>query len=675
MKRRFKALTLILFAYGYCICQTNRQPVDLQTPAQDKETPSDSIKTIFVSRQDFIINKFTSSDSCVVERSAGAVTVNQSALYDLDYNTAALSRNEYMDMSGSVVKKGVIYKGISLGLDWTPVAILNSSATKKAFLGSLDIGPVVGMNYFNVPLKLRTGFAAKKWNDSLSINGLSLNEFKNGSLNSDNGYYGAFEMGNFNSVLPFMPIHASVNGYGRNMGTSKSIAGVGSFLYAGGLVSGDSVLLSYNDSLVNGRDASLSEAGDGKSRYIQNSRRVERSYTMSGSLKGKRRFFLAPDIAYSYSGYSMALPSSSTLTSDRSHRDNALTMALASDSLPHINYSGSLRIDWEKEEKLGGKNIDMVMNGDSLHNDSMLVKIHDYNGYRAKMAHAVSMYSRKGMGFKYIFEISRYSQTYPLQYTDENDSVIRDHSDNDWIVQNHQIDATVFACKKVKIITSGEYTSNLRFYLDSTRSVNNVTDHSYKTGVSVFFDPVADVSIEENSFAEAKKTDFEYPELQAENQNYPPYSRRFTSRLGLNWNCSSKLTLRCDWNEIYSDQGYWYDSEYSSDTTDTVSVNVKKYYAIVTKTWEHDITASAKYSFGNNLMLEAGSTLKNIYETDYKNKKYTPNDDMIKYIVIPYINVCSAMNEHLKVNFKLRRYIDTIADDYWDFSFLFSVSF
>jgi hypothetical protein len=329
-----------------------------------------------------------------------------------------------------------------------------------------------------------------------------------------------------------------------------------------------------------------------------------------------------------------------------------------------------LRIDWEQEQKLGGTNIAMRVNSDSSNIDSLNVKINDYNGYKAVMDHGLSVVLPGGTGFQYTFSISRYAQTYPLYYLLGQDTV-RNYDDNDWIVQDHHLDATVFSHKSEKIILSGEYSSNLRYYLKSQRSADNATDELYRAGISLMGDLAKKVRLEEDAQMEAKQTTYEFPIVQARSQNYSSYSRRFTSKLGMSWNYSNKDTLRALWSEIYSDQGYWYNSAYN----DTTPVTPGNYYAILSKTWNHSLTLEISRSLREYLTLTMGSSLQNIYELGFKSRGYVPNRAMIKFVTAPFIKLTSTMNEHLRVNISLRRYIDTIADDYWDFTFFFSALF
>ncbi|HEX7510658.1 MAG TPA: hypothetical protein VF335_05120, partial [Chitinivibrionales bacterium] len=401
MKRSAVCLICFAFAGRAVYTQTVEWPYDQQYREQEQKNLADSNRTDFSSRQSLYINTFTNRDSLSIVNAGKAATMHQSVLYDLHYNTVAQTRNEYFDLSGSTLRKGLLQPGGALGVDWTPILILNSNLANQAVLGSMDIGPVARVGLFHIPLTLRGGYAVKRWSDNLAA-GNVFSRFTE-SLQSDNGYYGAFEFGDAVAPLPLIPIKAVVKGYGRNMETAKMIAGDAAFSLTQHVATGDSIFVMYNDSLIDGRDAMLSEAGAGKSRYINDSRRIERSYQVSAGFKGKYRFSLQPAFAYSFSRYSVEFPANGILTADRRNTDNSITMLLRTDSSAAVNYRGALYIGWENEEKLGGKTIEMKINADNSNVDSLHVVLNGYNGYRAVMEHSVSYYAPNGIGLQYNF--------------------------------------------------------------------------------------------------------------------------------------------------------------------------------------------------------------------------------------------------------------------------------
>jgi len=140
----------------------------------------------------------------------------------------------------------------------------------------------------------------------------------------------------------------------------------------------------------------------------------------------------------------------------------------------------------------------------------------------------------------------------------------------------------------------------------------------------------------------------------------------------VHWNFFRQDTIHALWNEIYTDQGYWYNSSYT-DSGASGAMNI--YYAILNKTWDHTLTLMGNHTLKNGIVVAAGSSLQGIYALDFKARDYRPNPLMIKYVVVPFLTISSLLNEHMHIQGKIRRYIDTISDDYWDFSMVFNIGF
>ena len=70
---------------------------------------------------------------------------------------------------------------------------------------------------------------------------------------------------------------------------------------------------------------------------------------------------------------------------ERRNTDQSVAFLLGSDPSFYINYSGGLRVDWEREEKLFGSTINMSGPADSSELDTLKVKLNDYTGYKAAM--------------------------------------------------------------------------------------------------------------------------------------------------------------------------------------------------------------------------------------------------------------------------------------------------
>jgi predicted glutamine amidotransferase len=138
------------------------------------------------------------------------------------------------------------------------------------------------------------------------------------------------------------------------------------------------------------------------------------------------------------------------------------------------------------------------------------------------------------------------------------------------------------------------------------------------------------------------------------------------------------MTVRCEWQEIYSDDGYWFSGSYdtvSARTQDSSRANFHPYYAILRKSWEHSLVLAINDTLAGKIILEAGSSFKDISDYEYKNHQYSLSQLKIGYVIIPFLALNTALNEHFTIKLLVKRYIDTIADDYWNLSFIFSADF
>ena len=389
------ALLLCLGAFRLGLCQVSQWPVSLQLPEQG-EAPADSSRVGFVSGQNLYINTFKNHDSLTLRHVDSLYTAGQSMVYDLNNDALFNSRNQYIDMSGMVLRKNAFH-GISLGLDWTPTIVINSLNGSEGVLGSMDIGPIVRLNPWHIPVSLRAGAAAKTWNDSLSSNlkQVRMNQFRN-----DKGYYGAFEIGDAVRPVFNLPLYFNAKVYDRSMENSKLVAAIGSALLIRGLPTGDSLFILYADSLINGKDAALGQGQDGKTRYTNIAQRMERSYQVTGGLKGKQRLFLLPAMTYSLSRYTFANYSEANSLSDRRDANNTVNFMLATRPDFFIKYSGGLCIDWETEDRVPGGLSSLIANSDGSNLDSLRVSLNGYNGYKATMANYFSMDAGKGRSLR-----------------------------------------------------------------------------------------------------------------------------------------------------------------------------------------------------------------------------------------------------------------------------------
>jgi len=665
LARTFFYVSLVLLcrsAYG----QANVWPQQLMLPpAIDSSAVPDTHSVFFSSQQSLYIQTLKNHDSLSLIRNDSLYDIWQTAVYDLknENTAAATSRTQYFDMSGSILKK---YPGtaLALGFDWTPSMLLNMQKSVQSVLGSIDIGPVIQYKAYNMPLRLRGGISALSWSDSLPLRLL------NARINNSVGGYAGFELGDFSKPLSFMPLYINAQGYGRTNANAGLISGIGTALYTTTLTTGDTLFALITDSLINGNNTNLGQNLDGKSRYSNIDRRFEHSYMYSGGLKAKERFFLQPGFVYSFEQYSLKNYSQNNALSDKQNTDRMVQFMLNSSPEHAIVYSGGLRVDWEHEDWLYGKKLGISV--DSLNIDSLRVNLNDFTGYKASTSHSVTINAGHGRMLSYSFDITRYAKTYGNFYLSNGDTV-RNNNDNDWIIQHHQLELVPFSSPVWKTMLTGEYSENLRYNLRAEKSAYNYIDYMYRLSSTTTFTPGTKFQFEETAIAEVNKTEYSFPveRIRLNIDNTPPaYSRKFTSRLTALWKPSKSLSLKAEWGERYWDNGYWLDKIYLDTlvyTNDSLINAFSPYYAVQQKSWDHSLTLAVTLTLAKYLQLEIGSPIEGIAYSVYKNNGYTTS---LSYTISPYMLLQSKLNSIFNIQCRLKRYIYTKADDYWDLNFL-----
>ncbi len=689
MKRISGAVMFCLLSAPVVFAQVDQWPFDL-SPSPDDRIELDSGGITFVSQQALYMNTITNSDSLWLLRKGRSYDIYQSLYYRYEKNNLFESRKQYLDLSGSVLKKRVVFPWMSMGIDWTPMLLLNSSRVNHALSSSLDLGPVVRAGILSVPIVVRGGLAGKLQNDRFSIS--DFNIVNSPDMRHDQGVFGAFEVGDTNTPVYSLPIYLSIKGYGRILETSKMITGIGSALFYKPLLSGDTVSILYADSIINGSGVVLGDEGaQGKSFFLDIPQSIVRSSQVKAGIKGKYRLLLQPAFIYSYSQHSIEYPSEEPFLrqlnalGDRENRVQSINMMLKSDSSIAVHYSGGLRIDLEREEKLFNQSINMPRTADSSNRDTLNVKLNDYNGFRAIMSQAFSLFNANGVGFEYSFNIARYLKTYPNSYFEIRDTArhnydtVKSNDDKDWIVQSHHIGVTPLCSKKGKITVMGEYSTNLNYYLKGAKSANNSIDYIYLIGVSSFFKPLQGLKGEAEIVADAKRTEYVFPEDYLKLGFLPPsYSREITSRLGFTREGHGFDSIKTAWGEHYEDDGYWYGTISVDDSVKSDSSNARSaFYGIERKQWRHGGSLIASKLIAGSVLSELGTSVDYIYQKKYSmlQREFVIDTAQTRWVLVPFLTMESKLNKYFTLKLKIKRYIDTVKDDYWDFAILFRAGF
>jgi hypothetical protein len=682
--------------------QVNEWPYDLKPPEPAQTPATDTSGTDFISQQSLYMNTIVSLDSLRISSDNRVQSSRQIGYYRLEKNELFNTRKQYFDLSGAVLKKKFIGQHVSMGLDWTPIVLLNSSSVNHALSGSLDIGPVIQADILSIPLTIRGGLAGKVQNDNFSID--ELHETISGNARRDKGLYAAYDAGTGDAPVYSWPLFINLKGYGRSQETSKLFTNIGSALLCRDFISGDTLSLLYTDSLINGSGAVLGDEGaQGKSFFMDIPQSIIRSYGIKGGIQAKYRFFLQPAFYYSFARHSLQYPGDDYVAnrhnelSDRQNTVSSVNAMLKSDPSLLISYSGGLRIDLEKEEKLFKGRISSYRMIDSSNADSLKVKLNDYDGYRAIMKHVVSMRTKQGAGLEYTYNISRYLKTYPFHYLkkkfipikiDSNaidiimkTDTLSSDDDKDWIIQNHHLALIPISNPRGKISFIGEYSKNLSYYLKEEKSANNSMDYFYLLGVNSFFNVSERVKFEESIATDVKRTEYVFPhEYHALGFLPPSYSRELSALSQVTWKPDKKYMFAFQWKEHYEDDGYWFDKE-SVDSTgphyDSLIAIFNPYYGIERIQWRHSCALNATIMLNQNTKFSLGGSFEYVFQKKFNDLKneYVIDELQTRYIFVPSLAINSQLNQYFTFKTKIMRNVDTVKDDYWDFIFNFNARF
>ena len=85
----------------------------------------------------------------------------------------------------------------------------------------------------------------------------------------------------------------------------------------------------------------------------------------------------------------------------------------------------------------------------------------------------------------------------------------------------------------------------------------------------------------------------------------------------------------------------------------------------------------ASITIKNFLGIRVGSMFQDIYfrEYDLEKRFYDTQLTSVGYVMAPFLRVKLYLGEKTELAYFMRRYIDTIADDYWDFSLNINAGF
>ena len=670
---------MILLAGSTGTAQT--WPLDLQMP-QVLE-PDDSSGITITADQSINRAVFKSTDSVIYEQNDSLRYFRQLVFYKLKYDGQFRMSNQELDFSGSTLFKQTLVPWLRIGMDWSPHATYSSDTLGGFMQGAFDVGPSVLIKPIPFPLRLKGGFSGRIWNELIPVNPLNTSY---ADFSTDRGFFGALEYGSTQAPLFIgTGLWGSLQAYGRHTGRANLAWARAGLLYGTEVFAGDSILLAVADTVSSGNDASLRQAG-GSVRYVADPENTTHSLRVAGAFKGASLFFVKPTLGYAYALSSRAYPAVYKNYLDEMNSSHTVCGALATDSSITIQYAGTFTAKGEQKNALFLSPVGERLT--AFNAESLQVNLNDCDQFSIATEHHIALFSPESLGISYDFILKRNSKTYPRFYSTIIDTIrnildtTRNVNDYDWIMQSHRL--TVVPLKLPICIVSmyGGYQLSNSSYLRKELSKDNSIDRTFRLGGSLTVIPLQPLQVGIKVDAEARTTEFSFPYAYwydgSIDDDYPPMSRVLNFSLSAQWQVLPVCTLKGQWAELYWDEGTWVGKQYLDDRRYTAQTRsqMNEYYALDKKWLTSSLDFSLVWVLGDYNTIEIGSQAQDVYYRVWSDslKIFDINSLGSGYVLMPYVSGNFYVTDKLSAQLKIKRYIDTIADDYWDLLLLCSIA-
>ncbi|KMQ51021.1 hypothetical protein CHISP_2163 [Chitinispirillum alkaliphilum] len=533
--------------------------------------------------------------------------------------------SQYLDLSGEFLKKSNV-DGFRYGFDWAPALNSFQGRTAGGLLVTTDFGPVLSYEYRGVPFLLRTGITAQSSADTL-YPGLGLIK----ETENHPGFYGAFQLGNYQRPFVGYPVFFEGSGFGRSVdGTGMAIL-AGSVLSAIEIGSGDSILLFYGDTLFNGKEGYIGESVEGVT-MINTPWKIERNSRFSAGVRLQERASLSSAFWYGFSLNDLRYPSDDRMWDGHLKRHNVGTQ-VGTDPALDFGISGDFRIEWREFER----NRSAV--DSSLQNRSVMTE------YNPRLNISLHGELPVPVRARYDYMVSRVLTEFPVL---QAETALR--NDRDRLTSSHRLSFSTEELSGFVGELYGELTYYTLQFLRSHQSSRNRSEDGQRLGLVLNYESQWGIGISEHISAEAKKSDHHFREFHTHPFNFNPpwYSRGFSSLTALDWVISELYAISLQWNKRYSDYGYWYGREYMVNMPED-TINRTDFYAIAGKS----VMQSLDFSFlfrKDDLNAQLGVKGIEIHDRIWDQVYGTGKKG---YIIEPYIRANKAFGESLGMSLLL----------------------
>ncbi|MDD5673127.1 MAG: hypothetical protein PHC61_03100 [Chitinivibrionales bacterium] len=635
-------------------------------------TDSPSVLMIH-SEQTKYLSQSKSNDSFVWRHNDSLSALSQMAAYQITYDPALGSTRQYADLSGSFFKKIKNGGGAQLGLEWAPTLVFSQNDSIGGQLTTLEAGPSGKFALLNIPVTARSGIAARTLNNQIPSHVFQTHL---ADYFSDVGYYGGLQVAGNRLPFSLFPLYGGASLYGRRLGGVTTASALGGLMGMASLYKEDSIFAGIADSFSSGSQISP----DGKSHFVAAPQTIGQTLTADAVLRPATRLHCAPLVFYEYSQQSQRYRDQQFSFSDVQNYNHAIAASLTTDSLIPVEYRGRIRFDNGGYDRLFTRTFKQgsILQQPQTAVESSLVQqytaqLDDYNLFKVNLEQHLASFTKTGTGIAYDYTITRTSKTYPhfyLQYVSADSNALkRNDNDNDRIYERHQILLVPLAFPRFKFELSGSLTKNTTSYVRGENSGQNSIDRMYRLGAALSVAPSPRVFISEKTNADTKVTSYNFPQFHI--GKYPPYSRTFSSAFAFRYEFSPQWSCKGEWNETYWDEGVWKTRVYLDTTglnADSLAAAFYNEYQIDRKNLTTDVSLSVQCKPSARMAFQVGSSFGDNYYREFSAGRYVVNSLGKGYTIIPFFIAQLQWGNYCSFVPKIRRIIDTIADDYWDLS-------
>ncbi len=645
-----KALILLPLLIVSLFGQIDYWPEEFRTPS--KIVSEEASGTTIFSKQQFSMGTYTFDNLYHLLFHDSLKRVEQSCKFTMANDHNLNLQNYVLNLEGSYLRKKYPFDISSLGIEWTPAAYLNRNKPleRGSSIGSLFLGPVLALEYMNMPIRLSGGGAVDVWPDSLPY---SLAKARLSSFNSDNGFYGKVNVGdNRRPLLESVPFYAQGSIFGKYMseaGNSKVTSGEINALFVQDVPIGDTLFIYCADTLTKGRTAFFNEYGANIFQFTNLPNKTINSFQAAIGIKNIDLLFFKPSFMYKFDLSTIKYLPSSGVLGDLSVKRNIFSTAAQHTIGTNIDYKGGFSIILEEEDHLFKSKLPTRVVDGSADNDSLKINSNDFTGYISNMFHFVNITLPNDMKCKYHFTINKHHKSFPNYYSISNK--IYGGNDNDRVNFKHLLEFQLISSSNFSSTVVGEYIGDMNIYLKKENSANNRRDWIYHVAMNFFFNSDGTLPLKESIGVIARTARFDFPEFK-EGQ-LPPMSRNLYSRLSGEWHLNEVWNLEGYLNGIYRDDGFvdWQSNLYNiSDRK--IEVNGEgKINRMITETF----------------VVRFGSLAQILYNLDYDFK----TKSKYRIVLFPFVEMTAQVFNKLQLDTSIRYSKVKNGEDHWEaYSFL-----